>query len=208
MCFDPIREYYINTVLETKLEYNQYFVWRITRGRNMAVIKDNDIEGEAFIIHTNDSHGHYNDNLGFSKVAAVKDWYESRGATVFLMDAGDTFQGTSITMISRGATTVDIMNEVGYDLMTPGNHDFDYTLDRYIDYTNRLNFPTISANIIWKNSGIPIFPQYSILKKDRVTLGVFGLTTPDTIRSVKSGYLGNVMIVDPIESSKSMVKLL
>ena len=58
---------------------------------------EGDLTGEVYVIHTNDTHGYYDDNLGFTKVVALRDDLESRGATVFLLDAGDAFQGTQYT---------------------------------------------------------------------------------------------------------------
>lgn len=167
-----------------------------------------DLEGQAFIIHTNDSHGHYSENLGFSAVSALVEDYESRGATVFLMDAGDAFQGTATTMLSHGSTTVEVMNSAGYDVMVPGNHEFDYTLERYLGYTDQLDFPTVCSNLDWESSEESVFEEYVILEKNGVRLGVFGLATPDTPGSVFSGYLDSVTFTDPEESAREMVEIL
>lgn len=169
---------------------------------------DNSLAGEVFIIHTNDSHGYYDENLGFSSVAALVQDYESRGATVFLLDAGDAFQGTSITMLTHGSSTVDVMNAVGYDLMVPGNHEFDYGLETYLGYTEQLDFPTICANLVWADDGDLLFDPYAVLEKDGYRLGVFGLATPDTVSAVFSGYLDDVEFTDPVEAASGMVETL
>ena len=170
--------------------------------------EDDDLSGEVFIVHTNDTHGHYNDNLGFGKVAALGDDLESRGATVFLMDAGDAFQGSVETMLSHGAYSVTIMNAVGYDVMTPGNHEFDYTLETYLDNEAGLGFETVSSNIVWKDTGESVFPEYVVLEKDSFRIGVFGLTTPDTVNLVSPGYLDEIEFTDPTEAAQRMVDTL
>ena len=122
-----------------------------------------DLDGQVIIIHTNDSHGYYDENLGFTSVASIAKDYESRGAVVFVVDAGDAFQGTASTMMTHGHSTVSVMNAVGYDLMVPGNHEFDYTLETYLDYTEELSFPTICANLDWADSGESVFDEYMII---------------------------------------------
>ena len=121
-----------------------------------------DLEGQVVIVHTNDSHGYYDENLGFTSVASIAKDYESRGATVFVVDAGDAFQGTASTMLTHGHSTVPVMNAVGYDLMVPGNHEFDYTLDTYLGYVDELSFPTICVNLDWKETGESVFDEYMI----------------------------------------------
>ncbi len=169
---------------------------------------DDDLEGKVYIIHTNDSHGYYDEYLGFASVAGLRDEYESRGATVFLLDAGDAFQGTATTLLTHGESTVDVMNTVGYDVMCPGNHEFDFTLDTYLGYTERLDFPTICSNLDWKDSGESVFPEYTILERDGIRLGVFGLLTPDTVGSVMAGFMDEVTVTDPTESAMEMVATL
>lgn len=164
-----------------------------------------DLSGEVYIIHTNDSHGYYDEYLGFSAVAALKADYESLGATVILLDAGDAFQGTAITMLTHGGSTVDVMNAVGYDAMCPGNHEFDYGLDTYLGHTESLEFGTICANMVWNDTGELVFDPYTIIERDGVSVGVFGLSTPDTPGLVMEGYLDDVTFTDPVVAAEAMV---
>ncbi len=169
---------------------------------------ENDLSGEVFIIHTNDTHGYYDEYMGFTAVAALRDDYVSRGATVFLVDAGDAFQGTATTMLTHGKSTLEVMNSVGYDLMVPGNHEFDYGLETYLGYVSQLNFDTVCANLVWGDTGEPLFDAYTILEKDGFRLGVFGLITPDTMTSVFAGYLDDVEFTDPVEAASEAVAAL
>ena len=167
-----------------------------------------DLEGQVYVIHTNDTHGYYDDNLGFSKVAALRDDLESRGATVFLLDAGDAFQGTQYTMLTHGQSTVDVMNAVGYDLTVPGNHEFDYGFETYIENEGGLTFETISANLVYADTGETVFEPYTVLERDGYRLGVFGLCTPDTLDLVMPGYLDDITITDPVDAARQMVDVL
>ena len=167
-----------------------------------------DLEGQVVIVHTNDSHGYYNENLGFTSVASIAKDYQSRGATVFVVDAGDAFQGTASTMLTHGHSTVPVMNAVGYDLMVPGNHEFDYTLDTYLGYVDELSFPTICANVDWKETGESVFDEYMIIEKGGVRVGFFGLLTQDTMDAVYYGYLDDVTITDPVEAASEIVGIL
>lgn len=167
-----------------------------------------DLEGQVYVIHTNDTHGYYDDNLGFAKVAALRDDLESRGATVFLLDAGDAFQGTQYTMLTHGQSTVDVMNAVGYDLTVPGNHEFDYGFETYIENEGGLTFETISANLVYADTGETVFEPYTVLERDGYRLGVFGLCTPDTLDLVMPGYLDDITITDPVDAARQMVDVL
>ena len=85
-----------------------------------------ELAGQIVILHTNDVHGAID---GYAKVAALKADYEAKGGEVLLFDAGDFIQGTTSVSLSQGATAVELMNLAGYDLVTLGNHEFDYGMD-------------------------------------------------------------------------------
>ena len=167
-----------------------------------------DPEEEVYIIHTNDTHGYYDDALGFTRVSALRDDLESRGATVFVLDAGDAFQGTGYTMLTHGGSTVAVMNAVGYDLTVPGNHEFDYGFETYLENASMLEFDTVSANLCYADTGELVFEPYKVIERDGYRLGVFGLCTPDTVDLVMPGYLDDITITDPVEAARQMVEAL
>ena len=80
-------------------------------------------EGKTVILHTNDVHGAIG---GYAYIAALKQEFDARGAHVILADAGDFSQGTTYVSSSKGAAAITMMNEAGYDVVTLGNHEFDY----------------------------------------------------------------------------------
>lgn len=166
---------------------------------------------ETFIIlHSNDTHCHLDsdDSLGFSTLKCLRDQKVANGDTVFLVDAGDFLQGNAYGLLTEGEASVQVMNLIGYDVGIPGNHDFDYNLDVLLERASELTYPLICSNLVYKDSGESVFPEYLVLEKDGVRIGFFGLITPDTETSSKSGVLGNSTITDPYGAAERMVTIL
>lgn len=90
-------------------------------------------KGDLVILYTNDAHAKATSNIGYSGVAALKKEYINKGATVLLLDAGDAFQGMPFASLDKGESVVDVMNLVGYDVMTPGCQDFNYGSDQLLN---------------------------------------------------------------------------
>lgn len=136
------------------------------------------------IIHTNDSHGHDirdSESLGMAAVAQLKADYEAKGYEVLLFDAGDVVQGEVVVQVSEGENGIDFMNHVGYDVMTLGNHEFDFGQNKIAEYLAEANFPLISANVLVNATGDTLVdPNTTFTLADGTKVGVFGLTTPET----------------------------
>ena len=111
--------------------------------------KSNDI----VILHTNDVHCGVNDGLGYAGVAAYKADMEQTHNFVTLVDCGDAVQGAPIGLLSAGSYLVDIMNEVGYDFATFGNHEFDYKLPRLAELTKLAKYQYLSCNFKYIGKG-------------------------------------------------------
>ena len=145
-------------------------------------------EGAIVILHTNDVHGGIE---GYARVAALKAMYEAAGATVFVMDAGDFSQGETSVSVSEGATAIELMNMVGYDLAAPGNHEFDYGYANLAKLVKAANFPVRAANINYE--GKVAFGDNTVLTtEDGVKIGVFGLDTPETATKAHPGKIKGV----------------
>ncbi len=145
-----------------------------------------DFSKELIILHTNDSHGHditeKGVSLGSAGVKAIKEYYEEKGADVLLLNAGDVIQGTVLSTITQGNSAVDFANEVGYTMMTVGNHEFDYAVAHGRSLLEKTNFPVLSANILYKDSGKNVFHANMMTVTPKgYKVGIFGLTTPATI---------------------------
>ncbi|MCD8067034.1 MAG: 5'-nucleotidase C-terminal domain-containing protein [Oscillospiraceae bacterium] len=137
---------------------------------------EGDYTGTTVILHSNDVHGAI---TGYASIAALKADYEAAGAEVVLVDAGDYIQGSTYVSTSQGASAVELMNAVGYDIVTFGNHEFDYGYENLVNIIGEAEFDYISANILYNGEqafdGSTVYTTESGLK-----IGFFGLETPET----------------------------
>ena len=143
---------------------------------NAAEETAQDLNGDIVILHTNDVHGAI---AGYAKVAALKDAYEARGAYVLLMDAGDFIQGDPTVSTSEGATAVELMNLAGYDVVSLGNHEFDYGYQNLKDLEADADFAIVDANVLY-NGRVAFEDNLVFTAPDGTKIGVFGLDTPET----------------------------
>ena len=88
--------------------------------------KEAEKNGDIYILFTSDVHCGVNRGFGYAGLKRVKDTLEEKGYETILVDDGDSIQGEEIGTLSKGETIVDPMNEIGYDVAIPGNHEFDY----------------------------------------------------------------------------------
>ena len=144
-----------------------------------------DMTGKLVVLHTNDIHGYFeedveNGHLGIDAVAAAKKYYQSLGANVLLLDAGDFAQGHTLVSYNQGMNAIELMNAAGYDAISLGNHELDYGYDNMINLVNAANFPVLDANILSKETGEPLFDTNELFEFEGIKVGVFGLDTPET----------------------------
>lgn len=168
-----------------------------------------DDETVIYILHTNDMHGRVRegrfDGMGLDRVAAVVNDFRKTHNNVLLVDAGDTVHGMPFATLDRGASYVRLMNAMGYNLMVPGNHDFNYGQERLLELDAMAEFPMIAANVIVESTGEYFMKPYEIVEIDGVKIGFFGLATPETLfKSHPAGTRG-LIFEDPIEASQRMV---
>ena len=132
------------------------------------------------ILYTNDIHCGVEDNIGIKGLADIKSAVEATGKQVILVDNGDAVQGGTIGTLSKGQYIIDIMNELGYAAATPGNHEFDYTVDNFLALTEAADFPYISANFTDADGNL-IFDPYIIIEADGAKIAFVGASTPKTL---------------------------
>ena len=145
------------------------------------------LDNDIVILYTNDVHCGVDDNLGYTGLAAVKNALEAQGKHVVLVDNGDAVQGDTIGTLSNGEYIIDIMNEVGYDVATPGNHEFDYGMDQFFALTEQANFPYVSANFV-DSDGNTVLDPYVIKDVAGVKIAFVGISTPKTITTSTPKY--------------------
>jgi len=160
------------------------------------------------IAHTNDMHGRIEegtyDGMGLAKISALVDQLRTENENVLLFDAGDALHGQPIATIFEGESMVEVMNLAGYDLMVPGNHDFNYGKERLLELKDMAEFDLVSANIYTEEDETFIEP-YKIFDIEGVKIGVFGLSTPETkFKSHPNNTIG-LEFRDPSEVAQMMV---
>ena len=160
------------------------------------------------IVHTNDTHarvkeGKY-DGMGFAKILTLINEIKAENPNVLVLDAGDTFHGTTIASLVQGESIVRIMNIIGYDAMVAGNHDFNYGQERLLELEGMTDFPILSANVV-KKDGSQLLAPYVIKDVNGLLVGIFGLTTPETLYKSHPKNTEGLTFQDSIEVAKSMV---
>ncbi|HSH36583.1 5'-nucleotidase C-terminal domain-containing protein [Schnuerera sp.] len=170
-------------------------------------------EGEVVkltIVHTNDIHSRVSgdDNaIGFPRLATKIQELKEENPNVLVLDAGDTVHGLPIITVSRGEAMIRLMNEVGYDVMVPGNHDFNYGYDRLIELDEMAEFPIVAANVI-KEDGTRDLEEYIIKEVEGIKIGIFGLATEESKYKSNPKNTEGVDIVDPVAKAEEMVEKL
>ena len=146
------------------------------------------LQKDLVILYTSDAHCGVAQGWGYAGLYAVKESL-SQDNYVLLVDDGDAIQGEPIGTMTKGEAIIDIMNAVGYDIAIPGNHEYDYGMERFLELTQKANFPYISCN--FNKDGELIFAPYIIKEFDGVKIAFVGITTPTTPRSSTPKYFMN-----------------
>ena len=140
---------------------------------------------DIVVLFTSDVHCGIESGFGYAGLAAVRDQL-AKTNHVILVDNGDAIQGEPVGTMTTGEALIDLMNAVGYEVAIPGNHEFDYGMDRFMELTEKANFPYISAN--FNKNGEPVFDPYVIKEFEGVKVAFVGATTPKTITSSTPKY--------------------
>lgn len=160
------------------------------------------------ILHTNDVHCSVDQkldaqgnvtNIGYAGLASYKNRLEERFGkdNVILADAGDAVQGGNIGTLSQGGWVINIMNQIGYDVMVPGNHEFDYGFARFLDLKSMSAFPWLCSNLTTAADGKLLFPAYMIRQVGSTRIGFVGISTPESYTKSTPAYFqdaaGNIL---------------
>lgn len=152
-------------------------------------------------MHTNDTHGYVEHEPYLSSLIKQK---KLNGENVLTISAGDVFHGQLISTMSKGQSILNVMNATGYDYLAPGNHDFNYGVDTLQKLVAQGKFKTLCANV--SDHGKFLFEPYEIKEVDGIKIGLFGLTTPETLEKSSAKSVGNLTFDEPIEVAKKIVK--
>ena len=138
------------------------------------------------LLVTSDIHAGVEDNWTLAGVYEKRKEYEAKGDYTLLIDNGDLLQGNLLSSTTKGVALMEIANEAGYDIMTFGNHEFDYGMDQFMANSKILKNPYISCN--FNKNGELIFKPYIIKEFDGVKFAFIGINTPDTLTTSKPKY--------------------
>ena len=165
-----------------------------------ARIVRSDYTGKTVILHSNDVHGHID---GYAAMAALKTRFTEAGANVIVVDAGDFSQGTTYVSSTKGANAIKMMNAVGYDIATLGNHEFDYGFAQLVENLKEARFSVICADVYLDESGETILPATVVIEVDvpaaestedarPLRIGFFGMETPEAATKANPGLIQEI----------------
>lgn len=141
--------------------------------------EDTRLEKDVVVLFTSDVHCGVDQGFGYAGLKAIRNQLEREGCHVLLVDNGDAMQGGPLGLLTQGGAMIEMMNRMGYDIAIPGNHDFDYGMERFLSLTEAADFPFICCN--FNHEGQLVFPPYTIKEFDGVKLAFVGVTTPQTL---------------------------
>ena len=151
-------------------------------------------KSEVTILYTNDVHTYIDKQapkLTYAAIAALKQSYQNAGKKVLLVDAGDHVQGTAYGSMDQGASIIELMNAAGYDAATPGNHEFDYGMDRAKELMRDADFPYLSCNWVDLRTNLRVLPEIKVFVRGGVRIAFVGITTPETFTKSTPSYFMN-----------------
>ena len=160
-----------------------YFLFCIitSNTNSLRKLKEENLSDDIIILHTNDVHCSINDYIGYDGLNLYKKELQTTHKHVLLVDAGDHIQGAIIGLVSKGKDIIDIMNFVEYDVVTIGNHEFDYKLEQLNKLATQLNPGYICANFCYRKTKKPIFNPYKIIEVGNKKIGFIGVNTPQAL---------------------------
>ena len=167
----------------------------------MGTAPEGDYTGKTVILHSNDVHGEI---MGYAYIAALKRDFQTKGADVILMDAGDFSQGDPNVSLTKGADAIDMMNAAGYDVATLGNHEFDYGYEQLKENLAKANFAVVCADVFEGDE--TILPSSWIYGNGELQIGVVGLETPETQTKVNPGLIQGIRFVSNVNSGDALYK--
>ena len=158
----------------------------LTKNENLDASNKKNLTHNLRLLVTSDIHSGVNDNFTLAGVYEKRKEYEEKGDYTLLIDDGDVLQGTFLSSISKGSDLIDIINTAGYDILTFGNHEFDYGMEKFMENTEKLNNKYISCN--FTKNGELVFDPYVIKEFDNVKFAFIGINTPETLITSKPKY--------------------
>jgi 5'-nucleotidase len=190
------------SVLKTGISFLMIIIILCGLMPSVMACRSSDIE--LTVIHTNDSHSHLGNIARLATVISeIKD--EAGSDNTLLLDAGDVCGGTVYYNLYRGQADIYFMEQLGYEAMCPGNHEFDHGAEAFSAFMDSVDFPVVCANVDFSNEeNVDIIPvPWVIIEKNGERYGIFGLLTQETAEIASPGE--NIKINDPIAAAREAV---
>ena len=145
--------------------------------------------GDIMILYTSDIHCGVDQGFGLVGLKQVRDTLEAQGYTTILVDDGDAVQGEVLGTVTKGEAMIKLMNDMKYDVVIPGNHEFNYGMEQFYKLVEMAEFPYISCNLT--KEGELVFDPYFIKEAAGKRIAFVGVTTPSTLSSTKPSLFQN-----------------
>ena len=158
-------------------------------GKEKKTADAEDKKGEIYVLFTSDVHCGVDQGFGYAGLSQIRNNLESEGYLTLLVDDGDSIQGEPVGTLTKGEAMINLMNDMKYDVAIPGNHEFDYGMERFLELTKMADFPYISCN--FNKEGELIFDPYVIKEIGGRKIGFVGVTTPTSIKTSTPSYFQN-----------------
>ena len=142
--------------------------------------KLDDLSDDIVIIHLNDVHCGLNDTIGYDGFVLYRDELKKKYKNVITVDVGDHSQGAVLGAITEGEAIIEIMNKVGFDVVTIGNHEFDYGIEQLHNLNSLTSSKYISLNACYKKNKTKLFEPSKIIEAGNKKIGFIGIVTPLT----------------------------
>ena len=155
----------------------------------VAFAEGEETRPDIVILFTSDVHCGIDQGFGYAGLEQIRDGLVAQGNVVILVDDGDNIQGEPIGTMTKGEALVELMNEAGYEIAIPGNHEFDYGMEQFLSLTEKAKFQYISCN--FNKDGELVFEPYVIKELGGAKVAFVGVTTPKTLTSSTPKYFQN-----------------
>ena len=146
---------------------------------------------EIYIFYSSDVHCGVSENMGYAQLKALVDDTKAAHGNVALVDLGDFLQGGTYGTLTKGSLVIDLMNEMNYDVVTFGNHEFDYGMERLNELIRQAKFKMVAANVKYSGNNRNLFasmPKYEIMQFGGIKVAFIGVLTPSTITDSTPAY--------------------
>ena len=175
---------------------------------------------DIYIYAVNDFHGivyEDGDSVGLSKLFGyIKTKKDEHPDNTIILSSGDMFQGTAVSSLTRGRAVVEVMNYIGFDAMSIGNHEWDWGIDEVLKYQDgdlangEANFPFLVANVtdVKTNKLASWAKPYTVIEKSGYKFGIIGIIGHDQKNDILASYTEDYLFTDELTAIKEYTKIL